>query len=259
LATVAVLVAIVSVPAAMAAEKAYPSSAPGGESLPPADDSDNYGTLTTSALWLPASQFNPHDTGVTYIRTGGAGAGATARTGGTGQFWAPVNLPTGAVVTRVEIHHFDNLAAQTGFHCLTRYLVDNQYNLQETCILFPAGTPGITTFGFAPAAAIATIDNRNPYVVHVFVDSNSPTYHFWGVRVVYRLNISAAPATATFPTDVPTTHPLFRFVEALAASGITGGCGPGQFCPDSPLTRGQMAVFLATALGLHFPDAPTIP
>jgi hypothetical protein len=27
----------------------------------------------------------------------------------------------------------------------------------------------------------------------------------------------------------------------------------GNFCPDGPLTRGQMAVFLSKALGLQFP------
>jgi hypothetical protein len=64
--------------------------------------------------------------------------------------------------------------------------------------------------------------------------------------------VSPAPMAATF-TDVPTTHPFFRFVEALFASGITAGCGSGNFCPNDPVTRGQMAVFLAAALGLHFP------
>ena len=61
-----------------------------------------------------------------------------------------------------------------------------------------------------------------------------------------------APATATFPNDVPTTHPYFQFVEALADSGITGGCGTDSYCPDNPVTRGQMAVFLAAALGLSY-------
>ena len=56
---------------------------------------------------------------------------------------------------------------------------------------------------------------------------------------------------ATF-SDVPTSHPFFQFIEALVASGITSGCGGGSFCPDAPLTRGQMAVFLSRGLGLHF-------
>jgi hypothetical protein len=40
-----------------------------------------------------------------------------------------------------------------------------------------------------------------------------------------------------------------RFVEALFAAGISVG---GNYCPDAPLTRGQMAVFLSGALGLHW-------
>jgi hypothetical protein len=63
--------------------------------------------------------------------------------------------------------------------------------------------------------------------------------------------VSPAPGTATF-NDVPTTHPFFQFIEALHASGITGGCqaSPPLYCPDNPVTRGQIAVFLAKALGL---------
>jgi hypothetical protein len=72
------------------------------------------------------------------------------------------------------------------------------------------------------------------------------------IRVQWSRQVSPAPSTASFG-DVPTNHPFFQFVEALAAAGITGGCGGGTFCPDAPLTRGQMAVFLAVALGLYFP------
>jgi hypothetical protein len=70
------------------------------------------------------------------------------------------------------------------------------------------------------------------------------------VRVQWRRTVSAAPAVATFPVDVPTTHPFFQFVEALVSSGITAGTGPGTYGPDEPVTRGQMAVFLSVALGL---------
>ena len=41
--------------------------------------------------------------------------------------------------------------------------------------------------------------------------------------------------------------------QALVSSGVTGGCGAGNYCPDAPLTRGQMATFLAKALGLAWP------
>jgi hypothetical protein len=40
-------------------------------------------------------------------------------------------------------------------------------------------------------------------------------------------------------------------IEALAASGITKGCNPpdnDMYCPNNPVTRGQMAAFLYRAL-----------
>lgn len=42
-------------------------------------------------------------------------------------------------------------------------------------------------------------------------------------------------------------------IEKLAAAGITQGCNPplnDEFCPEERVTRGQMAAFLARALGL---------
>ncbi|MPZ52866.1 MAG: hypothetical protein GEU79_09055 [Acidimicrobiia bacterium] len=53
--------------------------------------------------------------------------------------------------------------------------------------------------------------------------------------------------------DVPDPHNFARDVEWLAESGITHGCNPPEnslFCPDDPVTRGQMAAFLVRALHL---------
>lgn len=77
-------------------------------------------------------------------------------------------------------------------------------------------------------------------------------------RVRWRRRVSPAPQTATFD-DVPPGHPFFRHVEALVDSEITAGCDADSFCPNTPLTRGQMAVFLATALGLNWELGDTIP
>jgi len=56
------------------------------------------------------------------------------------------------------------------------------------------------------------------------------------------------PATGIF-NDVAADN--FRpWIEQLAAEGITGGCGGGNFCPENPVTRGQMAVFLVKAFNL---------
>jgi len=44
--------------------------------------------------------------------------------------------------------------------------------------------------------------------------------------------------------DAPPGYWSFTFIEALARAGITAGCGGGNYCPEGPVTRAQMAVFL---------------
>ena len=51
------------------------------------------------------------------------------------------------------------------------------------------------------------------------------------------------PATPYF-ADVPTTHPYFPWIQKMEQLGITSGCAPSSYCPNDPVTRGQMAVFL---------------
>jgi hypothetical protein len=73
-----------------------------------------------------------------------------------------------------------------------------------------------------------------------------------GVDPWWRRQVSAAPGTASF-NDVPTNHWAFQHIEALKSSGITTGCvANASFCPGNNLTRAEMAVFLARALGLHY-------
>jgi uncharacterized repeat protein (TIGR03803 family) len=45
-------------------------------------------------------------------------------------------------------------------------------------------------------------------------------------------------------SDVTCPSTFADWIEQLAVEGITGGCGIGIYCPDSPVTRRQMAVFL---------------
>jgi len=113
-------------------------------------------------------------------------------------------------------------------------------------------TAGCTLYPVAVTPPVIVNNATQVFDVQV-TTGTTPQTTFSAVKVLYRLRVSPAPAVASFG-DVPTTHPQFRFVEALAAAGITGGCGGGNYCPDAALTRGQMAVFLSTALGLHFPN-----
>jgi uncharacterized repeat protein (TIGR01451 family) len=55
------------------------------------------------------------------------------------------------------------------------------------------------------------------------------------------------PAVGLF-LDVPVSDPFTPWIEELATLGVTGGCGGGNYCPASPVTRAQMAVFLLKTL-----------
>ena len=68
------------------------------------------------------------------------------------------------------------------------------------------------------------------------------------LAVVGFISTLASAAQAQTFADVPPDHFAVVYIEALAASGITSGCGNNNFCPDDQVTRAQMAVFLERAL-----------
>jgi len=90
-------------------------------------------------------------------------------------------------------------------------------------------------------------------------------------RLAWRREVSPAPDTASF-ADVPVGSSYHRWVEAAASAGIMQSCDAeragirsgaatqpatdppsGRFCPDAPVTRAQLALYLSRALGLHWP------
>ena len=56
------------------------------------------------------------------------------------------------------------------------------------------------------------------------------------------------PATGNVFTDVSATDFAAATIEEFFRTGITQGCGNNQYCPNQPVTRAQMAVFLLRAL-----------
>jgi len=47
--------------------------------------------------------------------------------------------------------------------------------------------------------------------------------------------------------DVPSSNPFHDDIVTIALNGITAGCGDGGYCPDSPVSRAQVAVLLLRA------------
>jgi hypothetical protein len=64
------------------------------------------------------------------------------------------------------------------------------------------------------------------------------------------------PCTGVFP-DVSCSSNFAPWIEQLAAEGITGGCGGGNYCPLANVRRDQMAVFLLKGkYGSNFTPPP---
>jgi plastocyanin len=171
--------------------------------------------------------------------------------GGGNELRAGIQIPAGSKIAGLEITGCDDDAA-----------ADMQAGLVEcpdptgacTTIAQAAttGQPGCGFFSTAVADGPNVNNLANNYALVIRLGAND-SLRFRNVRVFFTRVLSAAPLTATFG-DVPTTHLFFRSIEALAAAGITTGCGNGNYCPDDPVTRGSMARFLARALGLYFPN-----
>jgi hypothetical protein len=218
---------------------------------------EDYGS-TSNYLMIPGTAFLPSDSATGYVkpflflqRTGG----------GSSEFTHPLTLPPGALIESVTAYVRDsNATANVALRMCTLFATTDTGAGQDLNCDDGIGLPAVVTSGAPGATALVMDVNQTfrnlqngfdvTYIILVHLDATDSSTLLHSVRVKWRRQVSAAPATATF-TDVPTSHAFFRYVEALAASGITGGCGGGSFCPDAPLTRGQMAVFLAAALGLH--------
>jgi hypothetical protein len=167
---------------------------------------------------------------------------------------APVSLPPGAKVGVLALSYCSANAGD-----LVVALYDNGMGGGGAGGGTLVGGPFVSAAGCQsegiPVDYVHQYEFSHPlYLVIWFVNNAyDGTTKFNNVMIAWKRQISPAPSNATFG-DVPASDFGFQFVEALAASGISGGCGGGNYCPDSPVTRRQMAIFLAKALGLNWPN-----
>ena len=181
-------------------------------------------------------------------------------------FLAPVSLPEGAAIDELCLYANDtDLEEEVSASLVALKLIPSgeDYALKGLGGVSSDAAVGYRRYCVEMAEVVrgridvdedGILDNAAYYVKTTLpFSSNDPEFaSFGGVRITWRRPVSPMPSAPTF-ADVPDSHPFSQFIEALAASGITGGCGDGSnYCPDAALTRGQMAVFLAKALGLHW-------
>lgn len=210
----------------------------------------DWGSQDASILALNAWDFEKIVEGQTWSFTTGLFRFRTSAV--ANPVYAGFHLPTGALVTGMALEACDTSATDAAV--LVFWTCDAGIGGACNGSILSTGDAEDGGCGVFTLPMTRTIDNANKvYYLGAGTGTQNSTTSFRGVRLYYKLQVSPAPATATF-TDVPTNHPFFQYVEALRASGITGGCGTGLFCPNSPVTRGQMAVFLTRALGMHWPN-----
>ncbi len=208
-----------------------------------------WGTTDTTMMQITSHAFRPASSTTTFATYWDDGY--MYKVAGASFFYASLNLPNGAQITGYGIDGYDTSSVDNITWGILKMTPDHTGDQSLGWYAYA------TTAGYysstATLASPHTVDHNNYYSLMVDLTVTGQTMAFRGMRVYYRLQVSPSPAQATF-SDVPLGDARNKFVEALYAAGITAGCGGGKFCPDSPLTRGQMAVFLSVALGLHWPN-----
>ncbi len=225
--------------------------------------------VNTQWVYIHASEFLPRANDVLPSYVAGTGY-ITPRDPGSvyyPQYWTQIHLPIGAEIGSFYANVYDTVQNADWKVFLTVYEHDGSPSYS-----YPAVADGALSNGYAMLWA----PSFNPILIREYADLDGDgtdgdlaytfsveatgtsyaeklTLRFGGIAVKWRRTISPAPASATF-TDVGPTDFGFQHVEALVASGITSGCSATEFCPNAPLTRVQMAVFLAKALGLHWSE-----
>lgn len=215
----------------------------------PKDFGINGLTVTT----ISATSFLPHSDDV-----GGFGVPSYFTSPGLGRFcqpnlgvhyYATLNVPAGSVIDFVGLNTTTNTDAVIGIAIWKR----DRYAVTNPVVTYSVPAHGWDTDFAGPLGYSVGTNDGVEYVIDV-EQAASPDYQYFGyVQVWWRRTVSPAPASPTF-ADVPPSDPAFQYIEALVAAGITAGCGGPNYCPDATLTRRQMAVFLAKALGLYWSD-----
>jgi hypothetical protein len=230
---------------------------------------NDFGTENVGVTVLPWTDFRPPGSPADYDTLAGHGVSPPSTLGQV--FVASLNrglIPNGALIREIRFYVEDS-EASGDVQCLLIWEAVDADTGQDpkydyVLVGTTSGTPGPTTVGSFPNRQFLQrqdIDGDGTLEMvsyYLFVNLPSSDSALQMARILWKRRVSAPPATATFG-DVPTSSPIFQFVEALADANITGGCGGGNFCPDESLTRGQMAVFLSVALGLNWDVTQTQP
>ena len=208
---------------------------------------DAYGTNAYTVTTVSAMSFLPFDDNDGY----NSALCCLSRSfdDGDGELYASVSIPAGAVIDFIGLESYSFCAGIVGVELweVTHGFTSGIAALSSTAHSYD------TDYNATPIGYQVGMNAHKALAIQVELGNNCVNWPAlsW-VEIWWRRVVSDPPASPTF-NDVPTSDFGYQYIEALNASGITGGCAPGAFCPDSPVTRRQMAIFLSKALGLHWP------
>lgn len=106
----------------------------------------------------------------------------------------------------------------------------------------PPGRAALIRSGFTACSHAPPGGTQDP-IMRPYSDPLVPRW-IW-VCAPHPTQTVAPPVATPVPTPVSTgPNPAAPWIEQLARECVTAGCGNGNFCPHSPLTREQGAVWL---------------
>jgi glucose/arabinose dehydrogenase len=140
--------------------------------------------------------------------------------------------------------------------------------INPTSQSFPASGGTGTIAVDAPPSCPWSVTNNTPSLITVTsatsgsgygfvtysVSANSDTMLRNGTLSINGENFTVAQGAAF--ADVPTTHPFYNDIGKLSGRGVTVGTGNGNFSPDQPVLRQEMAAFIIRAVGDFNPPMP---
>ncbi|MBK9208848.1 MAG: S-layer homology domain-containing protein [Anaerolineales bacterium] len=180
--------------------------------------------------------------------TGVSSAAVSGISGSGSSYTVAVNTGVGSGTLRLDVLDDDSIIDAAGNPLAGGFTVGESYTVSKSPVfddvpfdywansyierLYKAGvTGGCGTGIYCPDATVT----RAQMAVFLLKGMHGSSY------------TPPAVGVSTGFGDVATDYWAAAWIKQLAAEGVTSGCGNGNYCPDSVVTRAQMAIFLLKA------------
>jgi len=186
--------------------------------------------------------------------------------GGTGCYVGPESVPPekGTIMSYCHLlaGGYDNIVMKFHDRCINEKMIPE---INSAACLTAAGTfedvpPSHLFYSYVETLASNSVTAGCSAVPSLYCPVDSVSRAQMAVFLLkskYGSGHVPPVATGAIFGDVPANAFGADWIEELSGLGITGGCGNGNYCPNDPVTRRQMAAFLLKTLSGsdHVPPA----